>query len=152
MGGTLLPSVPALTSTDLRRWEDRLKSEAKILLSTSAFSSHLLRAVYQSCSSQGVCFSFLAETPTEVPILFCIPLLISAPTLPWPFWPHHYTTGQHPNILPKIPVPTFTASAPPCCPLFWPAWLHSTILFSCLPFLISYTFNLKTKINFKNWS
>lgn len=149
--GTLLPSGPALRSTNLRGWEERLavKTEAKRLLSFQPFFPHLLWPVYQPCSPQGVCFSFLAEIPIEVVIFLCIPLLISVPTLPWPSWPHHYTTGQTPNILPRIPVLTFTVSAFPCCPLIWQACIHSTILFSCLPFLISYTFNLKTKINFE---
>lgn len=109
------------------------------------FPPHLHLPVCQPSSSNEFTFSdlpFLAHTPIEALfIILCIYCKFSSihilafliPSL------HNWAVPLHSSY----DVPASTACVLPFCPLVWPAGFDSSVLVSCLPFLISYTRGLR---------
>jgi len=111
----LYPSGPHLAVHQLGRGEKkvcqwRLRQKK---LSTSAFSSSADTRLPFLFIGKGYSFfnlPSLVDVPVEV-LLVILGIPGQAPAMPWPSWPHPYTTGQHPYTLPKTPVPASTACA-----------------------------------------
>ena len=118
--GGILPSwSPSCHPSTQEGWGERLsvKTEAKKLWSTSAFSSSAVSSLWVSLMSGGTLWpSFSSWHTCRSPsCYFSHPLRSSAPAVPWPSWRHPYTTGQLPYTLPRKPVPASTL----CSSLFF---------------------------------